>query len=376
MTLAGGALFGLVEGVALASIASTIGATLAMLAARFVARDWVRKRFPRAVAIVDKGIAKDGAVYLLSLRLAPVFPFFLVNLAMGLTAMRVGRYALVTWAGALPGTIAYTFAGTALAQIERPSDALSPTLIAALLGLALVPILGKWIANGVQRRRALKGFRRPRKFDANLIVIGAGSGGLVASLVAAQLKAKVVLIERAEMGGDCLNTGCVPSKSLIRAARSVAEIRKSSTFGVTSGEPSVDFAAVMRRLNETIAAIAPNDSVERFQGLGVDVRQGEARLTDPWTVTIDGGEPIRAPEIIIATGAAPVVPPIPGLKDSGFVTSETLWAKLSAMDRVPEKFVVLGRRTDRLRVGPGAAAAGKPGDDRRQGHQASRERRG
>ena len=251
MTLAGGALFGLVEGVALASIASTIGATLAMLAARFVARDWVRKRFPRAVAIVDKGIAKDGAVYLLSLRLAPVFPFFLVNLAMGLTAMRVGRYALVTWAGALPGTIAYTFAGTALAQIERPSDALSPTLIAALLGLALVPILGKWIANGVQRRRAFKGFRRPRKFDFNLIVIGAGSGGLVASLVAAQLKAKVVLIERAEMGGDCLNTGCVPSKSLIRAARSVAEIRKSSTFGVTSGDPSVDFAAVMRRLNET-----------------------------------------------------------------------------------------------------------------------------
>ena len=342
MTLAAGALFGLVEGVALASIASTIGATLAMLAARFVARDWVRKRFPRAVAAVDKGIATDGAVYLLSLRLVPVFPFFLVNLAMGLTAMPVGRYALVTWAGALPGTIAYTFAGTQLARIARPSDALSPGLLAAFLGLALVPLVGKWIASGVQRRRALGKFRRPKKFDANLIVIGAGSGGLVASLVAAQLKAKVVLIERAEMGGDCLNTGCVPSKSLIRAARSVAEIRKSSTFGVTSGEPSVNFAAVMRRLNETIAAIAPNDSVERFRGLGVDVRQGEARLVDPWTVSIDGGDPITAPEIIIATGAAPVVPPIPGLKESGFVTSETLWAKLSAMDRVPKDFVVLG----------------------------------
>ena len=342
MTLAGGALFGLVEGVALASIASTIGATLAMLAARFVARDWVRKRFPRAVAIIDKGIAKDGAVYLLSLRLAPVFPFFLVNLAMGLTAMPVGRYALVTWAGALPGTIAYTFAGTALARIERPSDALSPTLIAALLGLALVPLVGKGIANSVQRRRALKGLRRPKKFDANLIVIGAGSGGLVASLVAAQLKAKVMLIERAEMGGDCLNTGCVPSKSLIRAARSAAEIRSSSKFGISSGAPSIDFAAVMRRLNETIAAIAPNDSVERFQGLGVDVRQGEARLVDPWTVTVDDGEGITAPEIIVATGAAPVVPPIPGLAESGFVTSETLWAKLSAMDRVPEKFIVLG----------------------------------
>jgi pyruvate/2-oxoglutarate dehydrogenase complex dihydrolipoamide dehydrogenase (E3) component/uncharacterized membrane protein YdjX (TVP38/TMEM64 family) len=342
MTLAAGALFGLIEGVALASIASTIGATLAMLAARFVARDWVRKRFPRAVEAVDKGVAKDGAVYLLSLRLAPVFPFFLVNLAMGLTAMPVVRYALVTWAGALPGTIAYTFAGTQLARIARPSDALSPGLIAAFLGLALVPLLGKWIANGVQRRRALGKFRRPKKFDANLIVIGAGSGGLVASLVAAQLEAKVVLIERAEMGGDCLNTGCVPSKSLIRVARSVAEIRKSSLFGVTIAEPSVDFGAVMRRLNETVATIAPNDSVERFRGLGVDVRLGEARLVDPWTVTIDGGAPISAPEIIIATGAAPVVPPIPGLAKSNFATSETLWTKLSAMDRVPKRVAVLG----------------------------------
>jgi len=342
MTLAAGALFGLLEGVALASVASTIGATLAMLAARFVARDWVRKRFPRAVEAVDRGIAKDGAVYLLSLRLAPVFPFFLVNLAMGLTAMPVARYVLVTWAGALPGTIAYTFAGTQLARIARPSDVLSPGLLLAFLGLALVPLLGKWIANGVQRRRAIGKFRRPKRFDANLIVIGAGSGGLVASLVAAQLKAKVVLIERAEMGGDCLNTGCVPSKSLIRAARSVAEIRKSSSFGVTSDEPSVDFAAVMQRLNETIAAIAPNDSVERFQGLGVDVRIGEARLVDPWSVSIDGGEPIRAPEIIIATGAAPVVPPIPGLAETNFATSETLWAKLSAMDRVPERVAVLG----------------------------------
>jgi pyruvate/2-oxoglutarate dehydrogenase complex dihydrolipoamide dehydrogenase (E3) component len=150
------------------------------------------------------------------------------------------------------------------------------------------------------------------------------------------------LIERAEMGGDCLNTGCVPSKSLIRAARSVAEIRKASLFGISSSKPSVDFGAVMRRLNETIAEIAPNDSVERFQGLGVDVRKGEARLVDPWTVTIDGGEPIRAPEIIIATGAAPVVPPVPGLAESGFVTSETLWAKLSAMDRAPECVAVLG----------------------------------
>ena len=342
MTLAAGALFGLVEGVALASIASTIGATLAMLAARFVARDWVRGKFPKAVAVVDKGFAKEGAVYLLTLRLAPVFPFFLVNLAMGLTAMPVARYALVTWAGALPGTIAYTFAGTALARIERPSDALSPGLIAALFGLALVPILGKWVTHRLQRRRIFAGFTRPRQYDANLIVIGAGSGGLVASLVAAQLKAKVVLIERAEMGGDCLNTGCVPSKALIRAARSIDEVRKAPRFGVDVTQPSVDFAAVMRCVGQSIAAIAPNDSVERFTGLGVDVRVGHARMVDPWSISIDRGVPISAPEIIIATGAAPIVPDIPGMATSGFVTSETLWTRLAAMTQAPRRVVVLG----------------------------------
>ncbi len=342
MTLAAGALFGLIEGVIIASLASTIGATLAMLAARFIARDWVRRRFPRAVGVVDKGVSNDGALYLLSLRLAPVFPFFLVNLAMGLTAMPAARYALVTWAGALPGTIAYTFAGTALARIERPGDVLSPGLLAAFLGLALVPILGKWIANRVERRKALGGSRRPKKFDANLIVIGAGSGGLVASLVAAQLKAKVVLIERSAMGGDCLNTGCVPSKALIRSARGIAEIRKASSLGLNGADPAVDFQAVMRRVNAAIEAIAPNDSVERFEGLGVDVRRGNAVMIDPWSVSIDGGAPIRAPEILIATGADPVVPPIPGLDSTGFVTSETLWDRLEAMPHVPNRVAVLG----------------------------------
>ena len=358
MTLAAGALFGLAGGVILTSLSSTTGATLAMLSARFVARDWVARRFPKAVEAVDGGVERDGALYLLSLRLAPVFPFFLVNLAMGLTKMPVARYTLLTMIGALPGTIAYVAAGTALASLDSLGDVLSPGLLGAFLALALLPLAGKATSGWLQRRRALQGFKRPRKFDANLIVIGAGSGGLVASLVAAELKAKVVLIERGEMGGDCLNTGCVPSKSLIRAANAAAEVRGAGRFGVEADLRAIDFAKVMAHVREAIATIAPNDSVERYRGLGVDVRQASARLVDPWTVELDTGERLTGRAILLATGADPVVPPIPGLADSGFVTSETLWKRLSQFDRVPEKVAVIGAGPIACEVGQALARLG------------------
>ncbi|MFC7536756.1 FAD-dependent oxidoreductase [Sphingomonas sp. GCM10030256] len=342
MTLAGGALFGLVGGTVLASLSSTAGATLAMLSARFLARDWVAQRFPKAVQAIDQGIERDGSLYLLSLRLAPIFPFFLINLAIGLTAMPAGRFFLLTMAGALPGTIVYTAAGTALASIDSLGDVLSPKLLGAFLALALLPLVGKAASGWLQRRRALHGFRRPRRFDANLIVIGAGSGGLVASLVAAELKAKVILVERGEMGGDCLNTGCVPSKSLLRAAKAAAEVRRAGRFGVEAELCAVDFRNTMAHLRGAIAAIAPNDSVERFRGLGVDVRQASARLVDPWTIEIDSRERLTARAILLATGADPVVPLIPGLAESGFVTSETLWDRLDQFDRVPQRVAILG----------------------------------
>lgn len=342
MTLAGGALFGFVRGVLLVSISATVGATLAMLLARFVARDWVRRRFPAAVATVDRGMAKGGDFYHLSLRLAPVFPFFLINLAMGLTLVPVLRYAAVTMAGALPGTLAFVAAGTALSRVERISDVLSPALLGALVLLAAMPLFGKLAAGWLARRKALRGFKRPGRFDANLIVIGAGSAGLVGSLVAAELKAGVVLIERGAMGGDCLNTGCVPSKSLIRAARAAAEVRAAGRFGVSAGQVQVDFPAVVRHIRQAIDRIAPNDSVERYRSLGVDVRQDTARLVDPWTVELGSGERITSRAILLATGADPVVPPIPGLAESAFVTSETLWDRLEQLADVPGRVVVLG----------------------------------
>ncbi len=342
LTIAAGALFGFATGAILASLSSTIGATLAMLAARFIARDWVGRRFPGAVATVDRGIARYGNAFLLSLRLAPMFPFFMINLAMGLTAMPPLRFAILTIVGALPGTFAYTYVGTALADVDSISDIVTPELLGAFFVPALLPLIGKWLARQISRSKLRGKIARPRRYDANLIVIGAGSAGLVASLVARQLNARVVLIERGAMGGDCLNTGCVPSKSLIRAAAVGQELRRAARFGVQAGPIAIDFAAVMRRVGETIAAIAPNDSVERFVAMGVDVRTSHARLVDPWTVELDDRQRLTGRSIIIATGAEPVIPDIPGLHDSGFVTSETLWEALSKRVSAPKRVVVIG----------------------------------
>jgi pyruvate/2-oxoglutarate dehydrogenase complex dihydrolipoamide dehydrogenase (E3) component/uncharacterized membrane protein YdjX (TVP38/TMEM64 family) len=336
MTLAAGAIFGLVTGTIIVSFASTIGASLAFLSSRYLLRDWVRARFGSKAAAIDRGIARDGPFYLLTLRLIPVFPFFLVNLAMGLTAMRLMTYALVSQAGMLPGTIVYVNAGTQLARIESGMDVLSPALLASLVALGLFPLAAKWAVGRWRRRRAYKGWRRPRRFDRNLIVIGAGAGGLVTAYIAATVRAKVTLIEAKAMGGDCLSTGCVPSKTLIAAARTAHEIRSAGI------EHRPDFAAVIERVHAAIAAIAPNDSPERYRELGVDVRQGYARLVDPWTVEIDGGERLTARSIVIAAGGEPFVPEIPGLKETGYLTSDTMWEALRGRERVPERVAILG----------------------------------
>jgi pyruvate/2-oxoglutarate dehydrogenase complex dihydrolipoamide dehydrogenase (E3) component/uncharacterized membrane protein YdjX (TVP38/TMEM64 family) len=342
LTLAAGAIFGLWEGTVIVSFASTLGASLAFLSSRYLLRDWVKARFGGRIDAIDRGIAKDGAFYLLSLRLIPVFPFFLVNLAMGVTAMRLLTFYLVSQAGMLLGTIVYVNAGTQLAGIESTADIFSPALIGSFLLLALFPLLAKGLVGGWKRRRVYRGWRRPRRYDRNLIVIGAGAGGLVTALIGATVKAKVTLIEKGEMGGDCLNTGCVPSKALIRSARAAHEIRTAADYGLAPAEPEVRFADVVERIHRIIAEIAPADSVERYTGLGVDVRKGHARLVDPWTVEIDGGERITARSIVIAAGGEPAVPDIPGLAECGYLTSDTMWHALRGRASVPERMAIVG----------------------------------
>ncbi|MDZ7641467.1 MAG: FAD-dependent oxidoreductase [Desulfurivibrio sp.] len=346
MTLAAGALFGLLTGTILVSFASTIGATLAFLVARFLLHDTVQQRFGDRLAALNRGIKRDGAFYLFTLRLVPIFPFFLINLVLALTPIRAFTFYWVSQVGMLPGTVVYINAGTQLAAIERAGDIMSPVLLGSFALLGIFPLLAKKIVAMAQQRRVYAGWRRPRRFDRNLVVIGAGAGGLVSAYIAAAVKAKVTLVEGHKMGGDCLNYGCVPSKSLIRSAKLAHQCQHADRYGLRPHSEVVDFPAVMRRLKTNIATIAPHDSVERYQGLGVEVLLGHGRLVDPWTVEVKlhegGSRRLRTRHIIIAAGAEPAVPPLPGLEEVGYLTSDTLWEELAKLDRPPRRLLVLG----------------------------------
>ncbi|MFQ2388418.1 FAD-dependent oxidoreductase [Aeromonas dhakensis] len=337
LTLAGSAVFGVAWGLLLVSFASSIGATLAFLSARFLLRDWVERRFGDKLASLQAGMKKEGALYLLSLRLIPIFPFFLVNLLMGLTPIRVSTYYWVSQLGMLPGTFVYVLAGSELANLTSTGNILSPGLMVALTLLGLMPMLLK----GLQRRLALHRlhapYRKPTHYDYNLLVIGAGAGGLVTSYIAAAVKAKVALIEKHKMGGDCLNSGCVPSKALIRSARFAAEQRRASELGFGPSQTSADFAAVMERVTRVIKEVEPHDSIERYQGLGVECIEGEARLVSPWEVEVNG-QRLASRHIVLATGARPLVPELPGLDQVPWLTSDSLWQLRSA----PRQLLVLG----------------------------------
>ncbi|MCZ8209375.1 MAG: FAD-dependent oxidoreductase [Aquidulcibacter sp.] len=346
LTLAAGALFGWLEGTVIVSFASSIGATLAFWTSRYFLRDGIQARFGDRLGAINEGMARDGAFYLFSLRLIPVFPFFLINLLMGLTPIKTRTFYLVSQIGMLAGTLVYVNAGTQLAQIEGLSGILSPTLIASFALLAVFPWIVKFIMGMWQRHRLYSPFPKPRRFDRNLIVIGAGAAGLVSAYIAAAVKAKVTLIEGHKMGGDCLNYGCVPSKAMIKSAKLAQQMREADRFGLTAGEPSFSFRKVMDRIHRVIAQIAPHDSVERYTKLGVEVLEGKARIVSPWAVEItlnDGSiQTLTTRSIVIATGARPFVPPLPGIEESDYVTSDTLWDRFGQMDKAPERVVVLG----------------------------------
>jgi pyruvate/2-oxoglutarate dehydrogenase complex dihydrolipoamide dehydrogenase (E3) component/uncharacterized membrane protein YdjX (TVP38/TMEM64 family) len=337
LTLAAGALFGVVHGLLLVSFASTIGATLAFLVARFVLREALRSRYRNRLERIDRGVERDGGFYLFTLRLVPVFPFFVINLLAGLTALKTGTFYWVSQLGMLPGTLAYVYAGTQIARIETPADVLSPSLISAFIVLGTLPLLTRWLARLIAAKRVYRSFERPAKFDYNLVVIGAGSAGLVSAYIAAAVKAKVALIEKDRMGGDCLNTGCVPSKALIRTARLLADARNSERFGIRELNAYFEFSQVMERVQKVIRKVEPHDSPARYRDLGVDVIEGEATLLSPWEVRV-GERILTTRSVIVASGARPLVPPIPGLDEVPYLTSENLWH----IRTLPRRLVVLG----------------------------------
>ena len=348
ITLAGGAIFGLWQGLLIVSFASTLGASLAFLASRFLLRDWVEGKFSSRLADINAGVNREGGFYLFTLRLIPVVPFFLINLLMGLTRMKTWTFYWVSQIGMLAGTAVYVNAGTQLAQLDSLQGILSPALLGSFVLLGIFPLLARRIVAALQKRKVYARWadQRPQTFDRNLIVIGGGAGGLVSAYIAAAVKAKVTLIEAHKMGGDCLNYGCVPSKALIKSAKLAHQMRHASNYGLSDAAPSFSFKAVMQRVHDVIRAIEPHDSIERYTGLGVEVLQGYGKLVNPWTVEVafnDGGtQRLTARSIVIAAGARPFVPPLPGLDDVGYVTSDTLWDEFAKLDEVPKRLVVLG----------------------------------
>jgi pyruvate/2-oxoglutarate dehydrogenase complex dihydrolipoamide dehydrogenase (E3) component/uncharacterized membrane protein YdjX (TVP38/TMEM64 family) len=344
LTLLAGAVFGLLVGTVVVSFASSLGATLAMLAARYVLRDGVSSRLGSRLADIDKGIEREGAFYLFTLRLVPVFPFFVINLLMGLTKMKASVFYGVSQLGMLAGTLVFVNAGTQLARVDSLKGILSPGLLASFVLLGIFPLAAKGIIDALKARRVYARWAhlRPKTFDRNLVVIGAGAAGLVTAYIAAAVKAKVTLVEKHKMGGDCLNYGCVPSKALIKTATLARQMRHSADYGIRSARYELDFAEVMDRIAQVVKDIAPHDSIERYTGLGVDVQTGSAKIVDPWHVQIthdDGRTQVLATRsIVIATGAAPFVPPLPGLDAVGYYTSDTLWD----LRQQPRRLVVLG----------------------------------
>jgi len=337
LTLFGGALFGWVHGTIIISFASTIGATLAFLASRFLLRDFIQKKFGDKLKIINEGVEKEGEFYLFTLRLVPVFPFFLINLTMGLTPIKLLKFFFVSQIGMFPGTIVYVFAGTQLAEIASLQGIFSPGLIIAFAILGLFPLITKKLINLANSRKVMKKYKAPKKFDYNVAVIGAGSAGLVAAYISAAIKAKVVLIEKDKMGGDCLNTGCVPSKALIRSSKMLSYAKRHQEFGFNNASVDFDFKTVMERVSQVIKKVEPHDSIERYQELGVECLQGDATIVDPYRIKVND-QVITTKNIIVASGARPFVPPIPGLDQIEYLTSDNLWS----IRELPKRIIILG----------------------------------
>lgn len=337
MSLAGGALFGFWVGVPIVLLSATLGATLAFLVARYLFRDWVERHFSHRLLAINQGLQRDGVFYLFSLRLIPAIPFFVINLLMGLTTLPARSFFWVSLVGMLAGTAVYVNAGTQLATIDSLAEIFSPIILASFSLLALFPWFAKGIITISKQRRCYARWKKPARFDRNLIVIGAGAAGLVTAYIAAATRAKVTLVESHKMGGDCLNYGCVPSKALIRTTHFLNEVKKAQSLGISHVSVKCQFQDVMARVQHVIQTIAPHDSIERYTQLGVEVIQGQAHITSPWTVSVNG-HTLSTRTIVIATGARPAIPDLLGLDQICYYTSETIWS----LQQPPKHLIVLG----------------------------------
>lgn len=337
LTILAGGLFGLGKGLIVVSLASTIGATLAFLVSRYLLQDFFSKKFSEQFSKINREFEHNGTMYLLTLRLIPVFPFFLINLLMGLTTISSVRYFFISMLGMLPGTFVYVYAGLSFSKIQSVRDILSPDILLSFVLLGILPYIGKGIVTYLKNRKIYSQYNRPAKFDYNMIVIGGGSAGLVAAYIGSAVKAKVALVEKHQMGGDCLNTGCVPSKSLIKSSKIISLQKKAREYGLKKIDVDFEFRAVMERVQKIITQVAPHDSRERYTKLGVECFTGVAEIISPWEVKI-GGKIYTTKFITVATGAGPLIPKIAGIEKNTVLTSDTIWS----LRELPQKLLVVG----------------------------------
>jgi pyruvate/2-oxoglutarate dehydrogenase complex dihydrolipoamide dehydrogenase (E3) component/uncharacterized membrane protein YdjX (TVP38/TMEM64 family) len=398
LTLGAGFAYGVAVGVPLVWVSANLGAAVAFLLGRTLARDRIAARVagnPRFAAI-DRAVGREGLKIVLLTRLSPAFPFNLLNYAYGLTQVTFRDYLVGSLVGMIPGTAMYVYLGSLITSVtELASGAPSGgTAKQALTWLGFAATAAVTVVITRIARRALDEATRERVASGsgtaapdtgprlavlpkhapsppadqalvlpddehnrrllsrvhpngwvnptpagryNLVVIGAGTAGLVSAAGAAGLGARVALVERHLMGGDCLNVGCVPSKGLISAARAAAHARRAGDLGVRVGSVDVDFPAVMERMRRLRADLAPNDSVARFTKLGVDVYLGQGRFTGPTTLEVEG-RVLEFSRAVIATGARASAPPIPGLEDTGYLTNETVFW----LTDLPRRLVIIG----------------------------------
>ena len=336
LTLLAGALFGLVGGTLMVSFASNIGALVAMLISRFLLRDWVQRRFNKQIASINRGLERDGAFYLFSLRLIPLVPFVLLNPALGLTRVSMWTFWWTTQAGMLPGHAIYVGAGRQLARIREISDILSPSLIGTLALLAIFPLAATKLLTLYKARKVYSGWQKPKSFEHNLLVVGGGSGGLAAARIAASMKARVALVESERLGGAALHSGSVPARALMRAANMNYALRHGSTLGIRL-RTEVDFAEVMAQVRRTLDEAQEQVTAESCKATGVEMIRGKAQMTSPWSVQV-GDRTLCSRAIVIATGSQPVIPPIPGLENVEPLTCENVWD----LQQRPERLLIMG----------------------------------
>lgn len=336
LTLLAGALFGLVGGTLMVSFASNIGALFAMLISRFLLRDWIQRRFAKQIASINRGLERDGAFYLFSLRLIPLVPFVLLNPALGLTRVSMWTFWWTTQAGMLPGHAIYVGAGRQLARIREISDILSPSLIGTLALLAIFPLAATKLLTLYKARKVYSGWQKPKSFEHNLVVIGGGSGGLTAARIAASMKARVALVERERLGGAALHSGSVPARALMRAANLHHTLRQGGTLGIRM-HTEVDFAEVMRQVRRTLDEAQGQVTAESSKTAGLEMVRGSAQLTSPWSVQV-GNRTLCSRAIVIATGSHAIIPPIPGLEEVEPLTCENVWD----LQQRPERLLVMG----------------------------------